>query len=343
MKKIEFNDLSNGYNRFFDRTSYFTRVCEVECLQTNYFHSLINKDDFNEKMKNLGFVRIRDNEDYTSLSNDKFETFINYERKILVENKYVEKNITLLYERDGSTILELKAWFLENKPVYERKGKINFLVFSNNQFDLIELDNKKVDVDFEADYECNFNLNELKEIMDSDKTGLLLLTSKTPGTGKSYLIRHLCNQITKKFVFLPNQVLANLSNPDFLGFALQELKDSILIAEDAETCLIDRQKGTNDAASTLLNITDGIIGDALKLKVICTINNDEQIDRALLRKGRLLAKIDFKPLSIEKSNKFLEKRGIIMNVKEPHSLADLYNVEQKGAEKELKTPIGFQI
>jgi ATP-dependent 26S proteasome regulatory subunit len=48
--------------------------------------------------------------------------------------------------------------------------------------------------------------------------------------------------------------------------------------------------------------------DALKLKIICTANcKMDEIDNALLRKGRILTKYEFKKLSIDKTNSLLKK------------------------------------
>ncbi|CAF3902429.1 unnamed protein product [Rotaria sp. Silwood1] len=73
--------------------------------------------------------------------------------------------------------------------------------------------------------------------------------------------------------------------------------NSILIVEDAEHIILDRKQETflpKQAVSNLLNLSDGLLGDAMHQQIICTFNCDVQaIDPALLRDGRLFCSFDF--------------------------------------------------
>ena len=66
-------------------------------------------------------------------------------------------------------------------------------------------------------------------------------------------------------------------------------KNSVLVIEDAERVISDRQgHGSSAGVSNILNLTDGILGDCLNIQIIATFNMArERIDSALLRKGRL--------------------------------------------------------
>ncbi|CAF5125687.1 unnamed protein product, partial [Rotaria sp. Silwood1] len=68
--------------------------------------------------------------------------------------------------------------------------------------------------------------------------------------------------------------------------------NSILIVEDAENIIRDRTQDTfapNQAVANLLNLSDGLLGDAMHQQIICTFNCDvRSIDAALLRDGRLV-------------------------------------------------------
>jgi ATP-dependent 26S proteasome regulatory subunit len=78
--------------------------------------------------------------------------------------------------------------------------------------------------------------------------------------------------------------------------------------------------------SILLNLTDGIIGDVLNIKLICTFNTSlSNIDKALLRKGRLSLKYEFKKLAKEKCRKLLND----YTINEDMTLADLYNKDDE--------------
>jgi SpoVK/Ycf46/Vps4 family AAA+-type ATPase len=70
-----------------------------------------------------------------------------------------------------------------------------------------------------------------------------------------------------------------------------EQQNSILIIEEAENIILDRTQDAflpKQAVSNLLNLSDGLLGDAMHQQIICTFNCDVQgIDPALLRERRL--------------------------------------------------------
>lgn len=67
-----------------------------------------------------------------------------------------------------------------------------------------------------------------------------------------------------------------------------------IVIEDAEDLLVSRDTNHNSGISMLLNLTDGLLGQSLGIQVICTFNTHvSNIDRALLRKGRLIALYEF--------------------------------------------------
>ena len=126
------------------------------------------------------------------------------------------------------------------------------------------------------------------------------------------------------------------------------LQNHIIILEDCEDAIKDRKSnGTPAAVSLLLNLTDGLLSDGLGLKFICTFNDDvKNIDTALLRKGRLVSKYEFKLLAADKANALLEELyldgyengdyNIYPNTTSPMSLANIYNFYEDSYEKERK-------
>ena len=88
----------------------------------------------------------------------------------------------------------------------------------------------------------------------------------------------------------------------------------------------------------LLNITDGVIADVLGIKLICTFNTSlNKIDKALLRKGRLSLKYEFKKLAKEKVSKILG-----YDVDKDMSLAEIYNIDDENDfSKTNSRKIGF--
>ena len=138
----------------------------------------------------------------------------------------------------------------------------------------------------------------ISQSLHKTESGMILLHGD-PGTGKTTYIKHLiCKFLDKDFIFIQDDFVKDLLKPSFVSFLLQN-KNAILIIEDAEKVVVTRENAMNDSVvSTILQLTDGLFSDYLNIKIICTFNtNIERIDKALLRKGRMIAKYKFVPLS----------------------------------------------
>lgn len=167
-----------------------------------------------------------------------------------------------------------------------------------------------------------------KFIEEDNKSGLVILHGEK-GTGKSSYIKNIIKKFPdKKFVNVPAHLVNLLGDPSFGSF-LTSLDNHVIILEDCENVIRDRkQMNYGSAVSLLLNMTDGLMADDLSIKFICTFNEDMRtIDPALLRKGRCVAKYEFKPLCKEKAEMLLKERGIDAIVEKPITLADIYHYE----------------
>jgi len=121
----------------------------------------------------------------------------------------------------------------------------------------------------------------------------------------------------------------DISKPEFLTFLLTK-PNSILIIEDAENIIRDRNDqtfNTTQAVANLLNLSDGLLGDAIHMQIIATFNCDlTVIDKALLRKGRLIANYNFEKLNVNNAKILSEKLGLATeNISIPMTLAEIYN------------------
>ncbi len=121
-----------------------------------------------------------------------------------------------------------------------------------------------------------------------------------------------------------------MTKPGFLPFLMQH-PNSILIVEDAENIIHDRKDQSvlpNQAVANLLNLSDGLLGDAMHQQIICTFNCDVKgIDPALLRDGRLVIEHKFDKLSSENARRLCAELGIAGNgddIREPTTLAEIY-------------------
>lgn len=188
----------------------------------------------------------------------------------------------------------------------------------------------------------------IKKFVEAESESGLLILHGDKGTGKSTYIRHLIStNPEKKFVYIPANLVSMLSQPNFSSF-LMTLQDHVIILEDCEEAIKDRKSnGSPAAVSLLLNMTDGLLSDGLGLKFICTFNDDvKNIDSALLRRGRLISKYEFKALATDKANALLEElygekfdKGeyeISPATDKPLSLADIYHFYEASYEKERR-------
>jgi SpoVK/Ycf46/Vps4 family AAA+-type ATPase len=101
----------------------------------------------------------------------------------------------------------------------------------------------------------------------------------------------------------------------------------VLLLEDAEQLLVSRKGDERTLGiSNLLNITDGILNDLLHIQVIATFNtNISNIDEALTRPERLIARKNFKKLSKEKTKELVDFLKIDISVNSGMTLAEIYS------------------
>lgn len=184
-------------------------------------------------------------------------------------------------------------------------------------------------------------LKDISNILDEEGSGAIILHG-SPGTGKSSLIALLSRQVyKKKFLYIPTNIVNQLDSPDFISF-LFEYKDCVFILEDAESVIELRNGSTrNSALTTLLSMSDGILGGVLNQKFIITFNCEvDKIDKALLRAGRLKYFKEFKRISATEAEKIAKENNRELPKQQDYSLAEIFNGENK-VEEEKVAKIGF--
>ncbi len=206
---------------------------------------------------------------------------------------------------------------------------------------------KECSVSVEDNYNDDF-LQIHHEIQNSlsakNKSGIILLHGKY-GSGKTYYIRHLIEVIDKKFIYLPLHMINWLSDPSFLPF-MANIGSAVLILEDCENIIMPREGGNSEAnaLSNMLNLSDGLLSDALSLNILCTFNaNITKVDDALLRKGRLIARYEFKELETQKAQRLADKLNKGIKIEQPMSLSEIYNIESMKFENGKRKKIGFNM
>lgn len=256
-------------------------------------------------------------------------------------------SITFYYDDRISSVelQELKKAIQDLSP--NDLDKRRFYMIKKNQFqefELVDFKLKRTEISISDHYNDDLaplHENLLSFLVETDSNGIVLLHG-APGVGKTSYIRHLISSLRCRFIYIPNNLFAHLSEPEFISF-ISSFPESIIILEDCEELLRSRQHTTEEGISNLLNLGDGLLGDALKLKIICTFNCElSRIDEAILRRGRLAFRYEFGPLNVDKSNRLFSLLGIKAKTDQPMPLAEIFNFEHDNQADNLnRKSIGF--
>lgn len=189
-------------------------------------------------------------------------------------------------------------------------------------------------------------LGEQEEVAGTEtypNNGLYILHGE-PGTGKTSFITELLLRLDlqtyRNVYYFPANCAQMLGDPGFQTW-LSSRKGAILVFEDAEAILRSNELRTA-ATANILNLTSGIPGAILQVAVVCTFNcGIDQLDGALLRKGRLRYQAEFKALSNVSASNFMlvHSEGSGSSSMSSHNLtqssytlADLYDIVESSQE-----------
>ena len=186
------------------------------------------------------------------------------------------------------------------------------------------------------------------EKLSASRSGLSILQGP-PGTGKTSYLRHLMGVLdeTHRFYFIPASAMGILSEPAFMGFwadqrRRHDQKSFVVILEDSDAALMCRGSDNRDQVNAILNLSDGMLADFLRLQILCTINcGTADVDPALLRPGRLLCHRVFARLDYPHAVRLAEKIGRVLTVAPDYSLAEVFAGHE--AEQLDRPRIGFAV
>jgi hypothetical protein len=166
--------------------------------------------------------------------------------------------------------------------------------------------------------------------------GRLLLWYGEPGTGKTTAIRSIGHEwgdwADIHFVLDPEAFFAS---PEYLMHVVadEDLWDpravstsrwKVLVAEDADELIrADARIDAGASMSRLLNLTDGILGHGLRVLLLITTNEPMRaLHPAVIRPGRCLADVQFRPFSRAEADSWLNGQAHLPSGE--LTLAELY-------------------
>ena len=193
----------------------------------------------------------------------------------------------------------------------------------------------------------------LKALTDKNPFGRLVILDGPQGTGKSYMVRAFCRDVSPakaKFVWIPSNMVSSLAGPNLASLLLdhaQGKKTLILVIEDADEAIVTRDGSNESVVSTILNLTDGILGEILDVRCICTTNRKlADLDKAIKRPGRLVVHSHIGNLPKEQAQRVFHRLvpdhpgpgpGKDMSLAEVYALA----FDSSWVSDEKKTKLGF--
>lgn len=336
-----FNSGGNYINQLRMYFAHFNEIPNIKTVNEIEQEAVIKwiKTEYNNDIKSIKY-----NEEYSKNKTEFNDLFFFLDNKILV-NVYSDSFYVLFDEKledIAETMIQKVKKFIKKQ---KRTKEISLVIANKNGLATEEIEIKKPKVVVDLYYNDDFQKVHqivLKTLKLKKQKGLFLFHG-LPGTGKSTYIKYLIHQQNKKVIFISPKMAGNLDSTDFTQFLIHN-KNSILVIEDAEELITSRENNQNSHLSFLLNLTDGILADSLGIQIIATFNTDlKNIDKALLRKGRLTAIYEFKELTFQKAN-ILAEHLLIEDFQtlEPLTLAEIFNYKESNFQvKNEKAKIGF--
>ncbi len=262
------------------------------------------------------------------------DTFYVLEEQLIVhfDRSCSEIHVLFSQETNNELLNEILTGFKKFRKRREReKPQISILVSTKHGLDLHDLELTKSKASIESNYNDDFAEIHgiiLKRLSAKNDKGLVLLHGP-PGTGKTSYVHFLISKIKKTVIFLPPNMAEMITSPGLMGILIEN-PNSVLVIEDAENIITDRERDGNSPVSALLNLSDGLLSNCLNIQIVCSFNTDlSKVDRALMRKGRLIAKYEFQELEVSKAQKLSNQLGFDSIIEEPMTLTDIFNQEDK--------------
>jgi hypothetical protein len=163
--------------------------------------------------------------------------------------------------------------------------------------------------------------------------GRLTILQGPPGVGKTMFLRAMIGSLPPdsgvSCLYVPMQVAANMSSPNFVSFLLEQSRYTrlALLVEDGDV-LLEKRKTGHSEVTDFLNMVDGLLGEALNLHIIVTSNLQRaEFDPAIIRPGRLDTIMTFSRISQAQAQKVADRetdQALTLSTQRDWSLAEIY-------------------
>ncbi len=332
----------NDLNLFIARFTLIPNLLHesrIDCNRACKWFSEVYKD----QIKELYYYRERSVNRIKPIREEVF--YFIYEDLLIyfdLEDNYIRFLFQLTESKKVDTLINSFRNFKIRKS--KRIPSLSLLISGRSGIEMKSLEISKPKMNLEDNYNTDFgevHKTILRRLSKKNDKGLVLLHGK-PGTGKTSYIRYLISVLRKNVIFLPLEMASVITSPGLVSILIEN-PNSILVIEDAENIVVDRERNSNSRVSALLNISDGLLSDCLNIQIICSFNTDiSKVDSALMRKGRLIAKYEFKELEVEKARALSKKIGFNTEINSPMVLTAIYNQAEKDfIQTKQRNPIGF--
>lgn len=334
-------DEFNLFITYFNAIPNFIHEINIDCRKANKWFTETYKSEIKDWHYNKRYI---DKQSKKAEFDDIFYILLD-DLIVYFDTNY--STVRFLFRKTDT--LKIEAIINGIKKSKERKEKhipkILLLANSRSGIETKSLEISKPKLNIEDNYNDDFSEIHhtiLKRLSQKNDKGLVLLHGK-PGTGKTSYIRYLVSSLKKNVIFLPPNMASAITNPDLISILIDN-SNSIFVIEDAENIVADREKDGHSPVSALLNISDGLLSDCLNIQIICSFNTDiSKVDSALMRKGRLIAKYEFKELEVEKANALSKKLGFNSTFNSSMALTAIYNQDEKDFDQsKTNKTVGFK-
>lgn len=199
-----------------------------------------------------------------------------------------------------------------------------------NPSDLVWLTRKKETLPAKSQYSKDLRLLKIEEdgveecqCIAIDHKDQLYITDDYIVTHNTSLIRSMLytRNMTGWFTYDEHVLNSDMFYVDYMTSNAE-----ILVVEDADVLLTDRESKGNKSMAKMLNVSDGLV-KVMSKKIIFTANltNKNKIDQALLRPGRCFDAIVLDELNREQAAAVANKLGVEVPNKKFVTLAEIFN------------------